>query len=237
MLTGWVFLNFFKHCPKEDIAIGRNKMKILKNFSTTRSITLWFALILSLMLVGFNILRWTLADDLTPYGVLIVALVVNALFIINLLWSILFFIRHRKSENKRRAITPLTCNLVTIAIAILIPFNSLIVKYDFKMYLREREKVIQLVEQQELKPNVAYNNKLILLPLPYRHLSKGGGEIIVEGHPPDISIFFYTYRGMLDNFSGFIYKPGNEEPSNSDFGGDFKEIKKIKGHWFFAASW
>ena len=55
-----------------------------------------------------------------------------------------------------------------------------------------------------LKPNVSHNASLIHLPKEYKHLSKGGGEILVEKTGKDLNIVFYTNRGMLDNFSGIV---------------------------------
>ncbi|MEK1832858.1 hypothetical protein AAAC51_39785 [Priestia megaterium] len=57
-------------------------------------------------------------------------------------------------------------------------------------------------------------------------MSKGGGDIVVETKGKAKSILFFTYRGMLDNFSGFVYNPNDNKPSKSDFNGDFKQIKK-----------
>lgn len=43
-------------------------------------------------------------------------------------------------------------------------------------------------------------------------------------------------RGLMENFSGFIYRSDNKEPSQNEFGGDFKEVVKLKEHWFWAVS-
>jgi hypothetical protein len=40
------------------------------------------------------------------------------------------------------------------------------------------------------------------------------------------STFFFTYRGILDNFSGFVYSPNDKRPWKNDFDGNFKEIKR-----------
>ena len=50
------------------------------------------------------------------------------------------------------------------------------------------------------------------------------------------AIFFFTFRGILDNFSGFIYRSDDNPPLNGDFSGDFVEMKKLRSHWFWAAS-
>lgn len=55
---------------------------------------------------------------------------------------------------------------------------------------------------------------------------KAGGDIAVETKGKAKLILFFTYRGMLDNFSGFVYNLNDNKPSKSDFNGDFKQIKK-----------
>jgi hypothetical protein len=108
---------------------------------------------------------------------------------------------------------------------------------DFKMNKSEREEVIKMVENGSLKPNVSHDSLLIHLPKEYEHLSKGGGEIIVEKTGGSYTIFFFTYRGILDNFSGFVYSPNDKRPSKNDFGGDFKEIKRYCENWYWVGSY
>jgi hypothetical protein len=68
-------------------------------------------------------------------------------------------------------------------------------------------------------------------------LSKGGGDIVVETKGKAKSILFFTYRGMLDNFSGFVYNPNDNKPSKSDFNGDFEQIKKVHKNWYYVSSY
>lgn len=104
--------------------------------------------------------------------------------------------------------------------------------WEFHANKSDREEVVTLIEKEVIQPNVAHNKSLILLPEEYRNLSKGGGEIIVE----DGRVFFFTFRGILDNFSGFVYSPTDANPRQGDFGGDVKEIVKLEKHWYFVGS-
>jgi len=49
-------------------------------------------------------------------------------------------------------------------------------------------------------------------------------------------ILFFTYRGVLDNFSGFMYRSDNTLPAEGDFGGNWAEKKRIDQNWFWVAS-
>nr|WP_280166754.1 hypothetical protein [Priestia aryabhattai] len=46
-------------------------------------------------------------------------------------------------------------------------------------------------------------------------MSKGGGYIVLETKGKTKSILFFTYRGMLDSFSGFVYDPNDNKPSKA----------------------
>lgn len=68
-------------------------------------------------------------------------------------------------------------------------------------------------------------------------MSKGGGDIALETKGKAKLILFFTYRGMLDNFSRFVYNPNDHKPSKSDFNGDFKQIKKVRKNWYYVSSY
>ncbi len=116
------------------------------------------------------------------------------------------------------------------------PCANTMLDLDFNTNLIDREKIISMVQSGELKPNVSYNQNLIQLPDEYKHLSKGGGDIMIEREGDTLKIFFFTFRGILDNFSGFAYIADNSVLSQTDFNGDFDEIIKKREHWFWGAS-
>lgn len=106
---------------------------------------------------------------------------------------------------------------------------------DFHRNLKEREEVIRMVKNGEFEIKAKLN--IIQLPERYRHLSRGGGVIMVEKYEDGIGVFFFTFRGILDNFSGFIYRDDNACPDSTDFSGDFKQVKSLGEGWFWAASY
>lgn len=137
---------------------------------------------------------------------------------------------------KKRDLKPFVLQCIALLLLFLIPFNQIVIDLNFKMYKTNRIEVVEKIQDGTLQPNVSYNASLIRLPKEYDHLSSGGGEIIVEKHGETYSVLFFTYRGVLDNFSGFVYSPDDVEPNLDTFGGDFKEIEKIDEHWYFVAS-
>ncbi len=127
-------------------------------------------------------------------------------------------------------------NLITLLIVIFVPFTDIMLDIDFKLNLNDREKIVEMVKSGELYNETSYGSHLIKLPEGYKHLSKGGGEIVVEQEGETLKIFFFTFRGILDNFSGFAYISDDSKLLNTDFNGDFDQILIKKDHWFWGAS-
>jgi len=157
-------------------------------------------------------------------------LFVYAFFIIMTIWTLIHLFKKRKWQ-------PFLIQLITISLWFSFPFNQVNLDLNFKIHQDKREEVATKIENGVIKPNVSDSPSLIQLPKKYTQLSKGGGDIAVETKGKAKSILFFTYRGMLDNFSGFVYNPNDNKPSKSDFNGDFKQIKKVHKNWYYVSSY
>ncbi len=103
---------------------------------------------------------------------------------------------------------------------------------DFKLHKTQREVVIENVNNGSLSPNVVHNSSLINLENRYPVLSAGGNEIVVEQHEGLKYVFFFTFRGILDNYAGFLYVPNGGKPTecsdlNESRGVEIKHLKLI----------
>lgn len=110
---------------------------------------------------------------------------------------------------------------------VIFPYNEVMLEADFRYYLTDREKVVAMVKADDpaLQPDPVrefkeFSLQTIALPPEYSHLSRGGGEIVVQSRGTDYKILFYTFRGVLDNFSGFVYVSDDSSLDNEDFRGD-----------------
>jgi hypothetical protein len=63
----------------------------------------------------------------------------------------------------------------------------------------------------------------------------GGNEVVVERHGGETYILFFTYRGILDNYSGFLYVTNGGSPSLfSDLSEEqFTQIVPQEQDWYF----
>jgi len=190
---------------------------------------------------------------------LIRSVIIAAILI--LIGSSIVYIIKRFSSEQYYSLFPLIINVISIIIVGFIPLSSIwpdrllpstqpdnslyrtffIFKFkdtnyaELDKYWDEYNEVINLIENGTIKVPTE-DHGLIELPVEYQHLSHGGGEIIFEKKDDNIQVFFFTFRGVLDNFSGYMYKPDDKPPNSDDFSGDWKQIVKERPYWYYCSS-
>ena len=189
---------------------------------------LFLALASSILVILLEFFQWFLVDKITEFLMLPVWLVIFGFFVFITVKATIHLFKNKDWK-------PLTIQIITILLWLYFPFTQVILDLDFKSNRSEREEVVQTVKNGTLEPNITYDPSIIQLPKQYHRLSKGGGEIVIEKN--NDLILFFTYRGILDNFSGFVYSPYDKKPSHNDFDGDFKQIEKLDEHWYFVGSY
>lgn len=157
------------------------------------------------------------------------------LFLGSIISSVVYFIRNGKKE-KLRAIAPFTICVITLLIVWVVPFTKINLALNFNKNLEQREKVVSMIQTGELMPNVSHNQSLIALPKEYAHLSKGGGEVVVEREGDKLRVLFFTFRGVLDSFSGFVYISDDTKLQEGNFNTGSLQIEKKKEHWYWGAA-
>jgi hypothetical protein len=192
------------------------------------------ALLVSIVLIAFTAWYWILFDMLF-FFMPFLTIIVCAVFFCVIVWSVVHICR-RKRFRKIKAYIPFIIQMTSLIIVLTVPFTSIMLDLDFRLHLKQREKVVSKVISGDLKPNVSHNPSLIHLPSWYGHLSKGGGDIMVERNGNETYVFFFFFRGILDNFSGFMYRSDDTPPQNGDFGGEFIEIERLKKNWYWVAA-
>ncbi|TYP72377.1 hypothetical protein [Paenibacillus methanolicus] len=191
-------------------------------------------LIGSLTILLQKIYRWALVDIFTPFFAPFIELFGYLVFIVCSSIVFVYFVVSKPFQRARNGI-PILINIVVLILILIVPFTSLTLNLDHRFNKSEREEVIKMVLDGSLKPNVSYNAAIIHLPEKYRKLSKGGGEIVREGRGQDTHILFYTYRGVVDNFAGFIYTVDGKSPDEMLFG-DFIQVKKLEKNWYWVSA-
>jgi hypothetical protein len=73
---------------------------------------------------------------------------------------------------------------------------------------------------------------LVKLPVQYRSLSSDG-EAWICGEGDSTTVFFYAFRGILDDFGGFIHVDPDVPPVEPCFGANHIHVEKKAPNWYF----
>ncbi|MCI0767760.1 hypothetical protein [Bacillus sp. TL12] len=183
-----------------------------------------------LILIFYHFLQWYLVEVLTPFAMPFLSIILHGGFFIILILTVIHVIKYKSWK-------PFITQIMIIIIWLCTPFTLIYLKLDFIIYKENRTEVVELINRKELTPNVNHDNRQIHLPKQFATTSKGGGDVLIQHSKNGTSVFFFTYRGILDNFSGLIYTPNDVKPNKSDFNSEFKEIKKIEKNWYYVSSY
>jgi len=195
--------------------------------------------LLGTVIVAVEIFRWTLVEWLTPLIEPSLELALGCAFLVVLLWSLVQFVSQAKRLGAKRAGIPLLVNTAVLLVALFVPFGKMTTALNFRWNYKKRMEVVSEVLDGKLgnaNSNSGGRGNLIHLPASYRGLSAGGDDILVYQRDGQTLIFFFDFRGILDNFSGFVYSTGNTKPHSDDFGGQFFEIEELRPGWYWASS-
>ena len=186
--------------------------------------------VLTIIIVAFE---WSIIDLITPFLMMPLLAVTFLVFFVGLAFSLSCLFKFK--EIKWLALVPLLVQLAAIFILVFVPFTKIWVNADFHFYKSQRQDVVERVVSGDLVANVSYNSSLIALGYEYSKISMGGNEIIVQERDNMTYILFFTFRGILDNYSGFLYVPDGGDPRNFRdlHEDDVTQIIKYGENWYY----
>lgn len=188
--------------------------------------------IFGVLLFATNWFFWDIIDIITPFLAFIPVIACMVLALIFLIGAIIYIVKNVKAE-KWKAFIPLAILAASLTMYVTFPFTKVRLDCDFKLNLTARNQIIDMIKTGKLMPEEK-NKTLITLPQRYKHLSKGGGEVMVEKHSEHQVYLFFTYRGILDNYSGFVYDPA--ENAQAELCHEYVEVERLGDCWYFCAS-
>lgn len=175
-------------------------------------------------------LQWELVEILTPFlmlpflaGCFIVTGIVCVLCIVKT-------IRYRKAHGVSHAGWIGFIVVVLFFASLFIPLDDLYEKARFSMLSTSFDNAAHEINEMDMGTGV------IPLPMVYTGLSRGGGEVIVSGEGEDKVILFYSYRGILDNFSVYAYAPNRQAYGTLLEYETWLQIIPIRDNWYFCSS-
>ncbi|WP_434926070.1 hypothetical protein ACRWQN_10595 [Shewanella sp. HL-SH8] len=193
------------------------------------------AVISSLLLILLSAFQWSLVEIITVFLMMPLSGAVWLLFIGCIISSLTCLLKFKAIGKKTFA--PIGIQVAVFLLVIYVPFTMLWLKVDYAINKEKRDVVVTEVLNGQLKPNVDHNSSLIHLGENYRGLSRGGNDIVIENHESLTYVFFFTFRGIMDNYSGYLYVPEGGSPEKySDLNEtDSTEIKHIENNWYLVS--
>lgn len=205
--------------------IANERKKIFKEYRHGLRIIL--IAILSLIVIFF-MLQWEFMQTLTPfiatYIIILLTIFTMVIFIIVLIRLITMLIK--KNEDN------LIVNIIILVLCIFILFIPIDSYYEKIRFITNQERfnkaAIEMLDYSES----------INAPLPdkYKDLSRGGGEVQIIGEEENKIVLFYLYRGILDNYSVYIYVPNKSSYDTLVNEKNWCKIIKISNNWYYCSS-
>lgn len=211
------------------LALKKNRVDMLSEIKWR----LVFVVSASVMLVMLAAFKWSIIGLTTPFHYIPLALAVWLFFFVAGTASLSCITKYKAIGA--RSLIPLGVIIGSFIIVTFVPITNLWLKVNYSLYKAERNEIVSKVLSGELQPNVNHNSNLIALGNTYPIVSMGGNEIVVEEHDGDTYILFYTFRGVLDNYSGFLYVTKGGVPSKySDLNEeDSTQIVPLEENWYY----
>jgi hypothetical protein len=199
------------------------------------ALALWTAASTSSVLLVTTIFYWDLVDLLTVFLAPLLALAIWGAFLLSSIFALTTFL-WGYSLSSRARIAPLIIHLLTFLVVHYVPFQPALREVNFWLNYDARMRVVHSVEQRELAADLADGERVVPLPWGSRHLSRGGGDVIVSRSAGRTLVFFYTFRGVTDNFSGFMYRSDDSWPEQDDLGGSYVSVRRLRPNWYWVAA-
>lgn len=194
------------------------------------------ALAVSICLVLVTAFQWPLVDTLTPFLMLPLQGFLWLIFIVVAIWSLVHLVRH---EKKSRNLFPAVLCVAALGIVTLVPFTKIWLNFNLGSKKSARERIVQQISAGMLTPNRVLANGVGVISLPKLtpNISAGGNEIETATRDGRTYVFFYTYRGILNSYAGFLYVPtGGNPDAYPDLKSDPQAISdRYEEHWYFVS--
>jgi hypothetical protein len=179
-----------------------------------------------------SMLRWQLVAVLSVFLEPFVEIAVFRLFDISLIWALIHAARPFRGSRPNR-FSPIALGLIASAVLIFVPFSEINTKIDFELHLRARTAAAEQIVRSRATSPTTETGKVEFVQLPA--LSEDNEGMYLRT-PNNQMVFFFTFRGILEHFSGFVYSATDAAPERDDFDGDLIEIQHLRKNWYWAAS-
>jgi hypothetical protein len=179
-------------------------------------------------------LEWWLIDLVTPFLFPPLLLLVVIAYVASAVWGLVHAVRHRRQGWS--AMAPLLVATAVGALVLLTPFTDLSLNLNYCWYRGARIRIVQDVQTGRLAPA---KRGVLALGSREPYVSMGGNDLLVEEHEGRRYVLFFTYRGVLDHYSGFLFVPNGGDPTQFADLAEARstQIRQLDPGWYFVTHW
>lgn len=185
--------------------------------------------LISIILICLIFFQWKIVDIITPYLMMYFYLIVAVTLFYMLVYSAIDIIDNFIKKIKINFI-PFIITFVTIIIIIFIPLKSIYIDLDYLIYQNKREEVINMVYNELQMEDINY--LVYKLPKKYKSVSCAR-YIIIEKYDENKIVLFFTYIGIMNSFSGFVYVPDDYILSDEAFCSYIIQKREMDNNWYW----
>ncbi|WP_438317034.1 hypothetical protein [Sporosarcina sp. FA9] len=136
-----------------------------------------------------------------------------------------------KNKQLKRNVFPLVLSFLLILLMINQSFSPLLRKAEFSFKLGDREDVATSILNGEIETTNERGN-LFRIPKGYGSSSLSDGKEVMKMND---KLLFFTKRGVLDDFSGYIFSPNGVEPRDEEVMAKIVKKQRMSKNWYYIA--
>ena len=196
----------------------------MKQIRIKRLLVIYGILMLIVFLIVF--FQWEIHEVFTPFFGIVLWIVIAVIILGMLAIAVKIAIKFRKHIT---AYLPLCITVFTAAVLSYNPFTSLYLDMQYLLHSEDMKEVVMQLEKSE-----DVTNGSLSLPGRFAKLSKGGGEAqqYIDGGYREV--LFYSFRGVLSNYAGFLYV-SSDDPADIHI--ECTELKKKEKNWYWISNY
>lgn len=148
----------------------------------------------------------------------------------------IFSIKNLKNTKRIKDGISLFVLIGTAIVMLVFPFRLAKVKVELSLYEQDRNKIVEMVKNNELKISDDSKNEL-QLPKDLRKTSSDGTIMVFQDDEENTLVSFWVFRGTMSESTILIYSDDGEELIRKNSWIDqIKSIKELKEHWFYVVT-
>lgn len=121
--------------------------------------------------------------------------------------------------------------VITVLVTFFFPFRMAKTKLELLLYKQDRNKIIEMVKNNEMKIG---DNRNVELPNKYHKISSSGEITVYQNDNDGILICFWIFRGTMSSSTKLIYSNRGEELIKENAWIDeIKSITRLEEKWFY----